>query len=224
MPALFAISSGLALDREMGLLRLKRAQPAPRRRLARRENRRGHPLLRDRLSAHARRRGVERKGGASRAGARRDEPHDARGSVCFCAMGLMIGALVKGTAAPGYANVDLSSGVLPLGHVLPAAAVDALAGADLAAVPRRSDVDACRGPGRGEVPVHAVAALDRGLRGIHGAVRAPSRFWKLSRKGLKLGPAALIFARPHFRRFRVSLIGQANFGPRGTINEGKRSS
>jgi ABC-2 type transport system permease protein len=119
MPALFAISSGLALDREMGLLRLKRAQPAPV----------GAWLVAKIVAgilfcvvAY-----LPMLAAAVWSG-KVALPAPAlvamsftmlAGSVCFCAMGLMIGALVKGTAAPGYANVVYLPGCYLSGMFFP---------------------------------------------------------------------------------------------------------
>ena len=81
------------------------------------------------------------------------------GTIPFCAMGLMIGSLVSGSAAPGYANLIYLPGCYLSGHVLPAAEVHVLAGADLAAVPRRAVRDAPGG--HHQVPVRAAADGDR---------------------------------------------------------------
>jgi ABC-2 type transport system permease protein len=105
MPALFAIGAGLALDREMGLLRLKRAQPAP-----------VGAWLVAKIAA-----GVllgviaylplvavaVLSGKLPIAGPQLVAMSFAliAGSIPFCAMGLMVGTLVKGSSAPGYANL-----------------------------------------------------------------------------------------------------------------------
>jgi len=119
MPALFAISSGLALDREMGLLRLKRAQPAPV----------GAWLVAKivagilfcviaylpMLAAAVWSGKLALAGPAIVA----MSLTMLAGSACFCAMGLMIGSLVKGTAAPGYANVVYLPGCYLSGMFFP---------------------------------------------------------------------------------------------------------
>lgn len=105
MPALFGISASLAMDREMGLMRLKRAQPAPP----------GSwlvakivcgvvfcmlaylPMLAAAILTGSLPLETGRIVGMSFA--------LIAGSIPFCALGLMIGALVKGSAAPGYANL-----------------------------------------------------------------------------------------------------------------------
>lgn len=105
MPALFAIGSGLALDREMGLLRLKRAQPAP-----------VGAWLVAKIAA-----GVllgviaylPMLAAAVLSG-KLAIPTPAlvamsfallAGSIPFCALGLAVGSIVKGSSAPGYANL-----------------------------------------------------------------------------------------------------------------------
>jgi len=119
MPALFGISASLALEREMGLMRLKRAQPAPP----------GSWLVAKIVC------GVvfcvlaylPMLAAAILAGTL---PLDAgqivlislaliAGSIPFCALGLMIGALVKGSAAPGYANLIYLPGCYLSGMFFP---------------------------------------------------------------------------------------------------------
>ncbi len=105
MPAMYGISTGLALDRELGLLRLKRAQPAPVGAWLVAKIAVGFlfgilsylpiltvALLMGKLAL--------------------DGPAVAAMSIAlltgvipFCALGLMIGSLVKGSAAPAYANL-----------------------------------------------------------------------------------------------------------------------
>lgn len=105
MPALFGISAGLALDREMGLLRLKRAQPSPVGAWLVAKIATGvvfgivsylpiltAALLTGKLSLEAP--ALVAMSVVLIAGA-----------IPFCALGLMVGALVKGSAAPGYANL-----------------------------------------------------------------------------------------------------------------------
>ena len=73
MPALFGIGVTLALEREMGLLRLKRAQPAPPARVGGREDRQWLRARRDRVPAHRRHGACLRKAGAGAGPGRRDE-------------------------------------------------------------------------------------------------------------------------------------------------------
>jgi ABC-2 type transport system permease protein len=119
MPALFAISSGLALDREMGLLRLKRAQPAPV----------GAWLVAKIVAgilfcviAYLPMLAAALWSGKLPLAAPAIVAMSLTlfaGSACFCAMGLMIGSLVKGTAAPGYANVVYLPGCYLSGMFFP---------------------------------------------------------------------------------------------------------
>lgn len=119
MPALFGLSSSLAMEREMGLLQLKRAQPAPT----------GSWLVAKILC------GVL-------FGALAYLPMIALAvgtgkltlgtgplinmslaliacSIPFCALGLMMGSLVKGTAAPGFANLVYLPGCYLSGMFFP---------------------------------------------------------------------------------------------------------
>jgi ABC-2 type transport system permease protein len=119
MPALFGLSSSLALEREMGLMQLKRAQPAPT----------GSWLVAKIVCGVA-------------FGALAFLPMivlaSATGklvlgtgalvnlsltliacSIPFCAMGLMMGSLVKGSAAPGYANLVYLPGCYLSGMFFP---------------------------------------------------------------------------------------------------------
>ena len=105
MPGLFTISASLAMEREMGLMKLKRAQPAPA----------GSwlvakivcgvvfsalaylPMLAAALIT----------GKLPLSGAQIAAMSAALllGTIPFCALGLLMGALVKGSAAPGFANL-----------------------------------------------------------------------------------------------------------------------
>jgi ABC-2 type transport system permease protein len=119
MPALFGLSSSLAMEREMGMMRLKRAQPAPA----------GSWLVAKIICGVA-------------FGALAYLPMIALAtgtgklalgtgaivnmsltliacSIPFCAMGLMMGSLVKGTAAPGYANLVYLPGCYLSGMFFP---------------------------------------------------------------------------------------------------------
>jgi ABC-2 type transport system permease protein len=105
MPALFGIGTSLALERDMGLMRLKRAQPAP-----------AGSWLVAKIAC-----GVVFSAlsfmpmivAAVLSGKLPlDTAHTVAMSVTllacsipFCALGLMVGALVKGSAAPAYANL-----------------------------------------------------------------------------------------------------------------------
>jgi len=105
MPALFTIGGSLAMEREMGLLRLKRAQPAPA----------GSWLVAKILCgvAFSAMAYLPMLTLALWSGKLALEPAQCvalsfaliLGSIPFCALGLMIGTLVKGSAAPGYANL-----------------------------------------------------------------------------------------------------------------------
>ncbi len=105
MPALFTIGASLAMEREMGLMKLKRAQPAP-----------AGSWLVDKLVT-----GIAFSAlaylpmvaiGLGFGKLTLDAAHLAAmsavlilGSIPFCALGLMIGTLISGSAAPGYANL-----------------------------------------------------------------------------------------------------------------------
>lgn len=119
MPALFSISASLAMEREMGLMRLKRAQPAPP----------GSwlvakivcgvvfcllsylPMLAAAIWAGTLPLGAGQIISMSLA--------LMAGSIPFCALGLMMGALVKGSAAPGYANLIYLPGCYLSGMFFP---------------------------------------------------------------------------------------------------------
>lgn len=119
MPALFGLSSSLAMEREMGMMRLKRAQPAPT----------GSWLVAKIICGVA-------------FGAIAYLPMIALAvatgklplatgavvnlsltliacSIPFCAMGLMMGSLVKGSSAPGYANLVYLPGCYLSGMFFP---------------------------------------------------------------------------------------------------------
>jgi len=119
MPALFSISSSLGMEREMGLMRFKRAQPAPP----------GSWLVAKIgcgvvfcMLAY-----LPMLVAAIWAGTL---PLDAGqivsmslamlvGAIPFCALGLMMGSLVKGSAAPGYANLVYLPGCYLSGMFFP---------------------------------------------------------------------------------------------------------
>lgn len=105
MPALFTVGGSLAMEREMGLMRLKRAQPAPA----------GSWLVAKIVCGIAFSMLAYLPMLAIGVGAGKITLAAGplvlmslaliSGSIPFCALGLMIGALVKGSAAPGYANL-----------------------------------------------------------------------------------------------------------------------
>ncbi len=105
MPALFTIGGSLAMEREMGLMRLKRAQPAPA----------GSWLVAKMVCGIAFSTlaylPMLAMGLAAGKVALAPGPLVAMslalivGSIPFCALGLMVGSLVKGSAAAGYANL-----------------------------------------------------------------------------------------------------------------------
>lgn len=105
MPALFGIGTTLAMEREMGLMRLKRAQPAPTGSWLVAKITCGVgfgilsylPILGVALGTGK----LPLDGGAVTA----MSLVLIASSIPFCAMGLMVGALVSGSAAAGYANL-----------------------------------------------------------------------------------------------------------------------
>lgn len=105
MPGLFAISASLAMEREMGLMKFKRAQPAP-----------AGSWLVAKIStgllfsalAYLPMLAAALIGGKLPLSAAQVAAMSAAlvaGAIPFCALGLLVGALVKGSAAPGYANL-----------------------------------------------------------------------------------------------------------------------
>jgi ABC-2 type transport system permease protein len=119
MPALFGLSSSLAMEREMGLMQLKRAQPAPA----------GSWLVAKVicgvgfgalafLPLIALAVGTGKLPLATGAVINMSLTLVAC-SIPFCAMGLMMGALVKGSAAPGYANLVYLPGCYLSGMFFP---------------------------------------------------------------------------------------------------------
>jgi ABC-2 type transport system permease protein len=105
MPGLFSISASLALEREMGLMKLKRAQPAPAGSWLVAKIVSGMlfstvaylPMLAAAIITGK----LPLPGGQIAA----MSAAMIVGTIPFCALGLMVGALVKGSAAPGYANL-----------------------------------------------------------------------------------------------------------------------
>lgn len=119
MPALFGIGTSLALEREMGLLRLKRAQPAPAGSwlVAKIVCGLGFGVL-----AYLPILAVALLAGRLELGALRIVVLSVVLVACaipFCAMGLMIGTLFKGSAAPGYANLAYLPGCYLSGMFFP---------------------------------------------------------------------------------------------------------
>jgi ABC-2 type transport system permease protein len=119
MAPLFCIGASLAMDRELGLLRLKRAQPAPPASWVISKIVCGVVLCT--LSY------LPLVAGAIATGRL---PFGAGatlvtslallvGSIPFCALGLMIGALFKGSSAPGYANLIYLPGLYLSGMFFP---------------------------------------------------------------------------------------------------------
>ncbi|HTU65784.1 MAG TPA: ABC transporter permease [Steroidobacteraceae bacterium] len=119
MPALFGTGVTLALERDMGLLRLKRAQPAPHGAWVVAKILCGLALailaytpivvlalLTGKLQLAPGQ--VVALSGALLVG-----------TIPFCALGLMIGSLVSGTAAPGYANLIYLPGCYLSGMFFP---------------------------------------------------------------------------------------------------------
>ena len=119
MPALFGISASLAMEREMGLMRLKRAQPAPPASWLVAKITSGIVFC---MLAY-----LPMLAAALAAGTLPLAPGQIvamsvaliAGSIPFCALGLLIGALVKGSAAPGYANLIYLPGCYLSGMFFP---------------------------------------------------------------------------------------------------------
>jgi len=172
MPALFGISASLAMEREMGLMKLKRAQPAPPGSWLVAKITVGIffcmlsylPMLAAALFTGSLPLDTGQVVAMSLA--------LILGSIPFCALGLMVGALVKGSAAPGYANLLYLPGLYLSGMFWPMPAY-ALAGALLAAVPRQPAGDARRG--RHQVPVHLRDHGHRRVARLHRAVQRRRR-------------------------------------------------
>jgi ABC-2 type transport system permease protein len=119
MPALFGTGVTLALERDMGLLRLKRAQPAPPAAWVVAKIVSGlvlavlayTPILVLALSTGKLSLGIGQVCAMS-AGL-------MVGTIPFCAMGLMIGSLASGSAAPAYANLIYLPGCYLSGMFFP---------------------------------------------------------------------------------------------------------
>lgn len=119
MPGLFGISASLGLDRELGVLRLKRAQPAPGGSWLVAKSAGGLtfgalayvPVL---VMALATGRLALRPGEVAALSAAL-----LAGAIPFCALGLALGMLVTGSAAPGYANLAYLPGCYLSGMFFP---------------------------------------------------------------------------------------------------------
>jgi ABC-2 type transport system permease protein len=119
MPALFGLSSSLAMEREMGLMRLKRAQPAPA----------GSWLVAKIVCgvafgalAFLPMIGLAMGTGKLPLSTGAVVSMSLTLIACslpFCAMGLMMGSLVKGSSAPGYANLVYLPGCYLSGMFFP---------------------------------------------------------------------------------------------------------
>lgn len=119
MPALFGTGVTLALERDMGLLRLKRAQPAPPAAWVVAKIASGvilavfayAPIVIMALATGKLSLDVGQVAALSAA--------FMLGTIPFCAMGLMIGSLASGTAAPAYANLIYLPGCYLSGMFFP---------------------------------------------------------------------------------------------------------
>lgn len=119
MSAVFATCPSLALEREQGLLTLKRAQPAPP----------GAWLLAKIVAgvvcgalAYLPILAVTAVSGRTGLGAGQLAAMSAvlvAGAIPFCALGLMVGALASGSAAPAYANLLYLPGMYLSGLFFP---------------------------------------------------------------------------------------------------------
>ncbi|HEU5134824.1 MAG TPA: ABC transporter permease [Steroidobacteraceae bacterium] len=119
MPALFGTGVTLALERDMGLLRLKRAQPAPPAAWVVAKIASGLVLA---VLAYAPIVILALATGKVSLGAGQMAAFSAAimvGTIPFCAMGLMIGSLASGTAAPAYANLIYLPGCYLSGMFFP---------------------------------------------------------------------------------------------------------
>jgi ABC-2 type transport system permease protein len=119
MPALFGTGVTLALERDMGLLRLKRAQPAPPAAWVFAKIVSGLVLA---VLAYTPILILALALGKLSLGAGQVVALSTGlmvGTIPFCAMGLMIGSLVSGTAAPAYANLIYLPGCYLSGMFFP---------------------------------------------------------------------------------------------------------
>jgi len=119
MPALFGICTSLALERDMGLMRLKRAQPAPAGSWLVAKIACGFvftllsflPMLAIAV--------LSGKLPLAPAQIAAMSAALVAGSIPFSALGLMVGTLVNGSAAPGYANLIYLPGCYLSGMFFP---------------------------------------------------------------------------------------------------------
>lgn len=119
MPAMFAIGVTLSLERDMGLLRLKRAQPAPPAAWLVAKVAAGLVLA---LLAYAPIAALAVASGKLALGASPLLALSAAlmlGTIPFTALGLMVGTLANGSAAPGYANLIYLPGCYLSGMFFP---------------------------------------------------------------------------------------------------------
>jgi ABC-2 type transport system permease protein len=119
MPAMFATGVTLGLEREMGLLRLKRAQPAPPAAWVVAKIASGLVLA---IFAYVPVVIVALLSGKLSLGAGQVAAYSGAllvGTIPFCALGLMIGALVSGTAASSYALLAYLPGCYLSGMFFP---------------------------------------------------------------------------------------------------------
>lgn len=119
MPALFGTGVTLAMERDMGLLRLKRAQPAPPAAWVVSKIASGLVLA---VLAYAPIVALALATGKLALGTAQVAALSAAlmvGTIPFCAMGLMVGSLVSGTAAPAYANLIYLPGCYLSGMFFP---------------------------------------------------------------------------------------------------------
>jgi ABC-2 type transport system permease protein len=119
MQALFGIGVTLALERDMGLLRLKRAQPAPPAAWVVAKIASGLILA---VVAYIPILVLALATGKLSLGAGQVAALSAAlmlGTIPFCAMGLMIGSLASGSAAPAYANLIYLPGCYLSGMFFP---------------------------------------------------------------------------------------------------------
>jgi len=119
MPALFGIATSLALERDMGLMRLKRAQPAPAGSWLVAKIACGFVFT---LLAFLPMLAVAILSGKLPLAPAQIVAMSVTllaGSIPFGALGLMIGTLVSGSAAPGYANLIYLPGCYLSGMFFP---------------------------------------------------------------------------------------------------------
>jgi ABC-2 type transport system permease protein len=119
MPALFGTGVTLAMERDMGLLRLKRAQPAPPAAWVVAKIASGLVFA---VFAYAPILVLALATGKLSLGAGQVAALSAAlmaGTIPFCAMGLMVGSLASGSAAPGYANLIYLPGCYLSGMFFP---------------------------------------------------------------------------------------------------------